>query len=209
LRCFGFLSSDRDYAHCSREEYADALPLEEGSRTYAHRLTGDCRCGVRHDPSAEDRSPRNGHKPKIAKTYDYTDAHGRRLYQVVRMEPKDFYVRRPDGHGGWINNLDGVSPVPYRLPEVMEAVAQGKLICLAEGEGDVETLRRHGYTATCNHGGAQKWRDHHSQALQGAADVVIFGDNDATGRAHVAQVCQSLQEGGGIVGPDEGLVPLL
>jgi hypothetical protein len=51
VRCWGFLSSDGTYAHCSRDEYAGALPIESNGTTYAHQLTGDCRCGVRHDPS--------------------------------------------------------------------------------------------------------------------------------------------------------------
>src|SRR5262245_19146141 len=47
----------------------------------------------------------NGHAGQpftIRKTYDYQDEDGRLLYQVVRLEPKDFRVRRPDGAGGWI-----------------------------------------------------------------------------------------------------------
>jgi hypothetical protein len=113
-RCFGFLSSDGDYVHCSREESAGALPLEEGSQTYAHRLTGDCRCGVRHDPSPHDRASRNGHQLKrIVATYDYTDGAGELRYQVVRYAPKDFKVRRPDGNGGWIWNLQGCDPLLY------------------------------------------------------------------------------------------------
>src|SRR5215213_1867975 len=47
-RCFGFLSSDGRYAHCSREDYAGGLPLEEEAQTYAHRLGGGCKCGDKH-----------------------------------------------------------------------------------------------------------------------------------------------------------------
>ena len=45
VRCHGFLSSDGEYVHCSREEVAGPLPQESGGGTYAHRLHGDCRCG--------------------------------------------------------------------------------------------------------------------------------------------------------------------
>ena len=38
IRCFGFLSQDRKYANCTREESAGALPLNPDSQTYAHRL---------------------------------------------------------------------------------------------------------------------------------------------------------------------------
>jgi hypothetical protein len=33
----------------------------------------------------------------LVKTYDYTDEHGRLLYQVCRCEPKTFRPRRSDG----------------------------------------------------------------------------------------------------------------
>ncbi len=36
---------------------------------------------------------------RIVATYDYRDPAGLLLYQVVRMEPKDFRQRRPDGNG--------------------------------------------------------------------------------------------------------------
>ena len=76
-RCFGFLSSDGRYAHCSREEFAG--PLErEGSGTYAHYLGGGCKCGKDHVDGPEKlsiqapvvgiesngRPPENGVKPR-------------------------------------------------------------------------------------------------------------------------------------------------
>src|SRR5262245_27745418 len=41
-------------------------------------------------------------KGNIVAIYDYTDDKGELLYQVVRLEPKSFRQRRPDGNGGWI-----------------------------------------------------------------------------------------------------------
>jgi hypothetical protein len=71
----------------------------------------------------------------IAKTYDYTDESGTLLFQAVRLEPKDFRQRRPNGNGGWIWNLDGVQRVPYRLPELIEAVANNNpVFIVAEAE---------------------------------------------------------------------------
>ena len=35
-------------------------------------------------------------------SYDYTDENGYLLYQIVRLEPKRFLQRYPDGGGGWI-----------------------------------------------------------------------------------------------------------
>jgi putative DNA primase/helicase len=196
-RCYGFLSDDGVYAHCTRDEYAGALTKHPDSDTYAHRLIGECRCGVRHDPSAPASTNGAGAGKRIMATYDYVDEDGTLVYQVVRYtNPKTFSQRRPNGHNGWLWDLKGTRRLLYRLPEIREAIALGKPICIAEGEADVDTLRRYGYTATCNSGGAKKWLDEHSQALKDAVDVILFGDNDAAGRAHVAMVTQSLRRVG-------------
>jgi hypothetical protein len=139
----------------------------------------------------------NGHRPtgrQIVSTYDYTDERGERLYQVVRHEPKDFRCRRPDGNGGWLHNLDGVRVVPYRLPEL----AKADRVFVTEGEKDVDTLVALGLVATCNHGGAGKWRTEHTSALVAAAvpEVVVLHDNDAAGEAHQRSVATSCATGG-------------
>jgi hypothetical protein len=190
-RCYGFLSSDQVYAHCTREERAGGLPQDSDSQTYAHRLIGDCKCGTRHDPNLSYTSS-NGHKREVT-TYDYVDARGILRYQTVRYEPKNFVQRRPDGHGDWIWNLKGVSPLIYNLPAVLEAIDAKQTICAAEGEEDVKALGRHGKVATCNHGGAEKWGNPQSQFLKGAVDVVLFGDNDEAGRRHLAKQIRSLR----------------
>src|SRR5262249_12363741 len=85
------------------------------------------------------RGSRNGSTPerKIVATHDYADQAGNLLYQTCRIEPKDFRQRRPDGSGGWIWNLRGVTRVLYRLPEVMKA----ETVCVTEGEKDADNLR--------------------------------------------------------------------
>lgn len=121
-------------------------------------------------------------------TYPYTDELGELLFEVVRYEPKTFRQRRPDGRGGWINNAQGVTKPLYRLPAVRAAVAEGRTVFVVEGEKDVEALELVGETATCNPMGAGKWRDHHTEALAGAAEVVIVRDKDAEGIKHAATV---------------------
>jgi 5S rRNA maturation endonuclease (ribonuclease M5) len=125
---------------------------------------------------------------KIVATYNYTDASGNLLYQVCRLVPKDFRQRRPDGNGGWIWNTQGVDRALYHLPEVLKA----NTVCVTEGEKDADNLAKLGFTATCNSGGAKKWRDEYSEVLRGK-DVLIFGDADKDGKAHVEQVTKSVQ----------------
>jgi len=124
---------------------------------------------------------------RIVAEYAYTDEGGELLFQVVRLEPKNFRQRRPDGRGDWIWNLNGTRRVLYRLPEVL--VASDVLI--VEGEKDVETARRLGFTATCNAGGAGKWKEEYSEPLRGKR-VTIVADVDEPGRKHAQQVAAYL-----------------
>jgi hypothetical protein len=190
-RCHGFRSSDGAWAHCSREEYANGLPYESCSDTYAHRLDGDCRCGVRHDPRpAAPRIGADRARIPIAVTYEYADADGTLLFQVLRRADKTFTQRRPDGAGGWIYNLDGVRRVLYRLAGLLAADPR-RIVFVPEGEKDVDRLTDLGLVATTNPGGAGKWRGDYAAALRGR-HVVILPDNDVPGRRHSWQVTRSL-----------------
>jgi RecA-family ATPase len=115
----------------------------------------------------------------IVETYDYVDDAGKLLFQVCRLDPKDFRQRRPDQtrHDGWTWSVRGLSSVPYRLPELTEALAQGLTVFVVEGEKDADNLWRIGLPATCNAGGVGKWRDELNDHFIDA-DVVVIEDND-------------------------------
>jgi hypothetical protein len=129
--------------------------------------------------------------PPIIATYDYTDESGELLFQVVRLAPKAFRQRRPRPEGGWTWSLGDARRVLYRLPEVRDAIVNGRIVFIVEGEKDADNLRNIRFTATCNPSGANKWTQDYSKTLH-AADVVIVGDHDGPGRAHVAQVASSV-----------------
>lgn len=126
---------------------------------------------------------------RIVATYDYRDETGALRYQVVRWQPKDFRQCRPDGGGGWINNMGGVEPLPYRLPELL--AAPDKIVFITEGEKDADRLAAEGLIGTCNHGGAGKWRPELCRWLKDR-DVVIVPDNDHPGRKHAEDVARQL-----------------
>jgi hypothetical protein len=107
---------------------------------------------------------------------------------------KTFWQKRldPSRPGSWLYDVEGVPIVPYRLPELIEAVSQGQTILIVEGEAKVDLLHSWKVTATCCAGGSGKWRDEHSKYLRGA-DVVILPDNDDAGRKHCDVVGAALQ----------------
>ncbi|MCL4797551.1 MAG: toprim domain-containing protein [Bryobacteraceae bacterium] len=131
--------------------------------------------------------------------YDYTDAKGEFLFQVVRYEPKTFRQRRRvvkmDGASAavsWEYNIKGIARVLYRLPKVLAA----DQVLLVEGEKDVENLERLGFVATCNPGGAcnhaGKWLKNYTETLEGK-NVVLLPDNDTPGEKHAGIVVEALR----------------
>ena len=127
-------------------------------------------------------------KSKIVDTYDYKDQSGNFTYQSVRYIPKSFRQRRPDGNGGWIWNLKGVQQIPYRLPEL---IASTDSVYIPGGEKDVESLVKHGLTATTNSGGEGNWKPEFNNYLRGR-DVVILEDNDLKGQKHGQTISEGL-----------------
>lgn len=130
---------------------------------------------------------------KWVAVYDYRNEQGELLFQVCRSAAKDFRQRRPDpaAPGGWSWSLGDTRRVLYRLPKIIDAVRDNRIVYIVEGEKDVHTLERHGEIATCNPGGAGKWRPEYTEVLRDAV-VVIIADKDKPGQAHARQVRDAL-----------------
>ncbi|MBN1631069.1 MAG: AAA family ATPase [Thermoleophilia bacterium] len=133
------------------------------------------------------------HGPAVA-TYTYTDEEGRHLFTVCRTADKKFPCWHSDpakSHGkSW--SMEGIRRVPYHLPKVVEEAGRGGIIHVAEGEKDVEALEKAGAVATCNPGGAGKWKPEYAEYLCGA-HVIVVAHRDEPGRKHAAAVAASLQ----------------
>ena len=126
---------------------------------------------------------------RIVAVYGYTDESAQLLFEVVRMDPKTFRLRQPNGKGGFISNVKGVRLVLYRLAELLRRESETIFIC--EGEKDVHSVEALGLLATCNPMGAGKWRPEYSDMLRGRS-VVMLPDNDEPGRKHAAVVAADL-----------------
>jgi putative DNA primase/helicase len=136
--------------------------------------------------------PRRRQPPwEPAEVYDYHDLAGVLIFQVCRYQTalgKTFKQRRPDGKGGYIWKMAPVRPIPYRLPQL----ARANEVFIVEGEKDVASLEKFGLTATCNPGGAGKWRREFNKYFKGKV-IVILPDNDVPGRNHSQNVARQLQ----------------
>lgn len=197
--CNGYVRA-RCPAHLDRHP---SLDLKEVGENGHRRLLLVCRAGCETqnildklglswgDLFSSNGSSKGSDDWQVTARYDYCDPAGMLLFQVERLQRSDekkFRQRRPDGKGGWIYKLDGVEPVLYCLPEVRQAVAEGKLIFILEGEKDVANAREQlKVVATTIPGGASKWRDSYATDLRGA-DVILVGDNDEAGRRHIQLV---------------------
>ena len=128
----------------------------------------------------------NGKLGKVVATYDYVEADGKLVFQVLRLEPKSFRQRRPDGNGGWIWKLDE-RRVIYRWPELLQY--PDATVFVTEGEKDADRVASLGHCATTV--AASKWTDECVQAL---ADrhIVILQDNDAAGAKRALEAAQQL-----------------
>lgn len=163
---------------------------EEGARELLRSLGNDESSYVDPRWSAQSRTTGARSRREVA-AYAYRDAEGTVAYEVVRYEPKTFRIRRPNGRGGWIWNLENTQRVLYRLPELIAADTE-RPVYVVEGEKDADSLARLGFVVTTNAGGAGKWRDEYNEPLRGRS-VVILPDNDAAGREHAAKVAGALE----------------
>ena len=132
---------------------------------------------------------------QIVATYDYRALDGKLLYQSVRYFPKEFRQRRPNGTS-WIWDMLPLKGkhVAYRLPELKGH----NVVYVVEGEKDADRLWLLGLPGTTNIGGAKKWTTSVTQSLvdAGVSRVVIFPDNDPTGKKHAEMVARSVKLAG-------------
>jgi len=77
--------------------------------------------------------------------------------------------------------LEGVTRVPYRLPQMLAGIKDDKDIHILEGEKDCDNAKDFGLVATTFAGGAGKWREEYSKWFQDAK-VICLPDNDDAGR---------------------------
>jgi hypothetical protein len=189
VACPGPGHSSKDRSLCIKIE--PSAPA--GLIVYSHAQDDNLKCKdfVLRQLGLEPFRPRHTNgaansNQKIVATYDYEDADGKLIYQVVRLDPKDFRHRQADGKGGWI--YKGTERrVLYRLPDLLKYPDGTVFVC--EGEKDADRVAALGYCATTVASG--KWTRDCVAALRGR-DVLILEDNDETGRRKALEAATAL-----------------
>ncbi len=174
------------------------------SRARAYGTTGRATPASREHLRAVDDEP----KVEVA-TYDYVSLRGELLYQVVRYEPKTFRQRRrhPARAGEWVWHMKpcpgrpkcdcGLGDQPttlFQIPMLFAALDAGDDIWIAEGEKDALALIAAEQVATCNTGGAGKWRDELSEPFRRmrSGKIRIVQHKDEAGYKHAREVFGSI-----------------
>jgi RecA-family ATPase len=125
----------------------------------------------------------------ITDTYPYQDRDGTLLYEVLRLEPKSFRQRQPDGRGGWIWKL-GDRRVPYRWPELIKY--PDATVIVTEGEKDADNVAALDLCASTVASG--KWTDDCINALAGRHCWILQDiDPNGAGEAKALNAAKLLQ----------------
>jgi hypothetical protein len=149
------------------------------------------------NPQAEPRGEWTPRGDAVA-VYDYVDEDAKLLFQVCRAAGKQFIQRRPDpsSRSGWAWNLNGTRRVLYRLPTVVMALRKASPVYIVEGEKDAQAIANAGAVATCNPGGAGKWRPEYNGYFHVGDRVIVVADKDEPGRKHAGAVAAALRARG-------------
>ncbi len=192
-RCWGFLSSDGQYAHCVRVPCGE---LEKGD-TYAHRLDGECNCGTTHGTPAPAKLRLV--EPSIVKTtkYEIRNTAGEYIATHIRHDLSDGNKRFTWERGGTLG-LGGmpVTDVPLWQSEKVAKLDLDMPVIVTEGQKACSALGANGLYACATVTGAKKGGAAPSltalEALRGRP-VVLWPDHDEVGRVHMEQVAAQLQ----------------
>lgn len=146
-------------------------------------------------------------KRKIEAVYNYVSINGEYAYTKIRLEGKKMlFGILKDGrfeYGLKGRNKKEFNAIFGSVPRIKEAIERNEPIFIPEGEKDVNTLTKKGYTAfSC--GGANDWNKNVSELCKDA-DVIVLADNDEPGKKLASTVVKDLK---GITRSIKAIVPM-
>lgn len=180
--------SGRCPAHDDKNPSLSWKDGEDGKPVIVKCHAGCSRNAILASLGMEDHPPREALPPKKSNVaYPYYTIDGKYLAEKVRgYDDSGKHTtrwRRRNEKGGFISGRVKGELYLYGLPN-LKNVRDGDTVYIAEGEKDVETLRKHGLVAVSGPDGAG-----HNKFPQEAVKwfakkkVVIFQDNDEVGKA--------------------------
>jgi hypothetical protein len=115
--------------------------------------------------------------------YEFSGLGGEVRY--IQRHKREYYLKV--GEDTWKAGLDKEPKLLYGLPELLEAIKQGKTVYHLEGCKDVESARERLGVVAVTSGGTTSWLSRFAGLYTGA-DVVIIPDNDIKGREYAHEV---------------------
>jgi hypothetical protein len=134
--------------------------------------------------------------PTFQQEWHYTDEDGVSLFVKQRFKTNDakgktYKTLRVMPDNSRVGKLGDCRIVPYKLPDLQQATAAGRVVYITEGEKAADALGSLGVVATTSHAGSGNWSPELNQYFAGA-NVVIVPDNDTAGWSYAQKVVEAL-----------------
>ena len=134
--------------------------------------------------------------PTFQQEWHYTDEDGVSLFVKQRFKTNDakgktYKTLRVMPDNTRVGKLGDCRIVPYKLPDLQQATAAGRVVYVTEGEKAADALGSLGVVATTSHAGSGNWSPELNQYFAGA-NVVLVPDNDQVGWNYVHRVVEAL-----------------
>ena len=134
--------------------------------------------------------------PVLEHEWHYPDEDGTSLFIKQRFKTfdskgKTYKTLRVMPDGSRVGKLGDCRLVPYKLPDLQQATAAGRVVYITEGEKAADALGSLGVVATTSHAGSGSWNPELNQYFAGA-NVVVVPDNDLAGWQYAQKVVEAL-----------------
>lgn len=135
-------------------------------------------------------------KRKIEAVYNYVSFNGNYAFTKIRLEGKKllYGILKDDRFSyGLPRNTPrkSLKAIYGSVKALNKAVIEGEIIFIPEGEKDVDTLVKHGYTAF-TYGGCGDWQVAFADLVKNA-NVIILADNDRPGTTVANAILEDIQ----------------
>lgn len=134
-------------------------------------------------------------KRRIEAVYHYYSINGAYAFSKIRLEGKKILYGKLE-NGRFTYGIGRTGRKSYKAiygnaQALNKTIAEGNPIFIPEGEKDVDTLTKQGYTAI-TYGGVNDWQTDFAPLFKDAI-VYVLADNDEPGRRVADKICTDLQ----------------